>query len=561
MFASQRLAFRIARREALRYKGRSALSITLLGLPLLGVAIGASAYDTTTLSDEETAEQFLGENDAYIEFAEPGVPIAQYGWESQWFSWGPASKDQKFERRTVTEAEVLATLPVGTWMVPYSPAQNSGGEIDVETPNGIGQIRSYGYNLAEDAYEASGLAYLDGSAPGRGEVVLSQAAADHLELGVGDELVVDKSVGTDEHEISGIVEFPWDINGRFAIGTGFSGPASGFLVDSPEPLTDDEVLALNELGIAVWSQPHVTDPPPLTDDADWYYQETVAMDQATLTILGLVVVVAVMEVVLLAGPAFAISARRRTREFALMSATGAAPAQIRNTVLAGGLLFGLIAAVIAVVLGIAVVAAGLPLIEKIVGYRSAGLRVQPWLQLGLVGAAIATGLFSALAAAISAARVNVVAALMGRTPGRKGSKRWMVVGLVLLGIGIACGLVGVSSWNLPLMSAAIVSAQLGMVACTPALLALTAKLGRWLPLAPRMALREAGRNRGSAAPAIAAVLGVVAGGMAFSMVITANAERGEQMQEHRLVQDSVTMTLYNNSTDFENLTAPQSGAV
>ncbi|KPC70972.1 hypothetical protein ADL26_16625, partial [Thermoactinomyces vulgaris] len=84
MLASHRLAFRIARREAWRYKGRSALSITLLGLPLLGVAIGASAFDTARLSEEETAEQYLGSNDAYIEIALPGVPIEQQNWNSQW---------------------------------------------------------------------------------------------------------------------------------------------------------------------------------------------------------------------------------------------------------------------------------------------------------------------------------------------------------------------------------------------------------------------------------------------------------------------------------------------
>jgi putative ABC transport system permease protein len=105
----------------------------------------------------------------------------------------------------------------------------------------------------------------------------------------------------------------------------------------------------------------------------------------------------------------------------------------------------------------------------------------------------------------------------------------------------------VALWSMPLMAAAIVLAQLGMVVCTPALLSFTARLGRWLPLAPRMALREAGRNRGSAAPAIAAVLGVVAGGMAFSMIVTADSVRSQQDQEQLLNQGAMTLTLYNNA--------------
>jgi putative ABC transport system permease protein len=60
-----------------------------------------------------------------------------------------------------------------------------------------------------------------------------------------------------------------------------------------------------------------------------------------------------------------------------------------------------------------------------------------------------------------------------------------------------------------------------------------------------MAMREAGRNRGSAAPAIAAVLGVVAGGIAFSTTVTANAVRNEEQQEQLLPQDTLTLTLMN----------------
>jgi putative ABC transport system permease protein len=554
MLASQRLAFRIARREAMRYKGRSALSITLLGLPLLGVAIGATAYDTTTLSPEQTTEQYLGENEAYIEFLEPGTPITQTSWDSGWFSYeyegGGEFGEEEPVGRAVTDTEVLATLPLGSWITPYTPSTDAGEEIKVETPDGLGKIYSLGYNLTEDAYEDSGLEYLEGSAPIRDEVVLSQAAADYLELGVGDDLVVDKSVGTEEFEVSGIVEFPWDLNGRFAIGPMFTAPASGWLVDSPEPLTDDQVLALNDLGMGVWSKPHVTDPPPVPEA---YSYEAVLLDDYMITIYALIVVVVVMEVVLLAGPAFAISARRRTREFALMSASGATPAQIRSTVLAGGVLFGLIAAVVAVLLGIGIVAAGLPLLERMVGYRSEGLRIMPWLQALLVGVAVCTGLLSALAAAISASRINVVAALMGRTPNRKGSKRWMVIGLAMVGVGIGSGFAGISLASVTLMAAAIVLAQLGLVACTPTLLALTARIGRWLPLAPRMALREAGRNRGSAAPAIAAVLGVVAGGMAFSMVLTAGAVREEQSQEHTVPQGTLTLSLYDQG---DGTTAP-----
>ncbi|WP_335985774.1 FtsX-like permease family protein [Glycomyces sp. MUSA5-2] len=541
MFASQRLAFRIARREAWRYKGRSALSIALLGLPLLGAALAASAYDTADLDDAETAAQVLGENEAYIEFATPGVPLEQQSWNNTW----PAFEmDWEDPGRAVTDQEILASLPVGSWIAPYSVSAGSGESATVATPDGFGQIYTFGYNLGDGTYEDAGLVYREGSAPGRGEVVLSTAAAEYLGLGVGDDLTVEEGAGTGDHEVSGIVEFPSDLNGRFAIGGMFAPQASGWLVDTPEPLTMDDALALNELGMTVWSQ-SLLDTPATGD----YATMEVAMEESELAIYGLIVVIVVMEVVLLAGPAFAISARRRAREFALMSANGATPAQIRTVVLAGGVLFGVLAAVAAIALGVAAVWAGMPLLEQFVGHRSAGLRVLPAIQAALVGVALATGLLSALAAAISASRVNVVEALTGRAGRRKGSKKWLFGGLAVLAAGIAAGIAGVYLWIMPLMAGAIVLAQLGLVACTPALLSWASKLGKWLPLAPRMALREAGRNRGSAAPAIAAVLGVVAAGMAFSMIVTADSVRQLETQENLLPQDSMTLTLYDFSEE------------
>lgn len=552
MFAGLRLSMRIARREALRYKGRSALSIALLGLPLLGVSIGATAYDTIDLSDEEEAVLHLGENDAYVESAVPGIALTQYDWNSKWVGYATA---EGVDERALDEAyasvhseqDLLAHLPVGTRLAPYSHYTDSGVTVTVQTPDGIGELGTLGYDLANGVYEAAGWTFLDGSAPGHREVAITEAAADYLELGVGDDLVLDKSVGTEKLEISGIVEIPWNLNGRFAIATGFDGGANGWLVDVPGEFTYEQSLALNEIGATVWATSLVTDPPPPPPGAGVFTDSPV--DTAMLTIYALIIVVVVMEVVLLAGPAFAISARRRTREFALMSANGASPAQIRNTVLAGGLLFGLIAAAVAVTLGILIVLIGLPLLEQLFGYRAPGLRVLPTLQASLVAAAVATGLLSALAAALSASRVNVVAALMGRTPGRKSSKRWLFIGLGTVAAGVASGLGGVALWNVPLMALAIVLAQLGLVACTPAILAGTARLGRWLPLAPRMALREAGRNRGSAAPAIAAVLGVVAAGVALSMVVTADQVRMEQTNPHDLRQGTLTLSVYSNTYD------------
>ncbi|HEU5129856.1 MAG TPA: ABC transporter permease [Glycomyces sp.] len=534
MFSGLRLAFRIARREALRYKGRSALSIALLGIPLLGASLAATAYDTVTLSDVEEVEQTLADADAFARFDWEGVPIVQRTWTDDWPWTEAADPDTDFtEGREVPRSEILAALPEGTSMAPYALSGFS-SSLRVETPDGVGGIETMGYDLSDPLYETAGLEYLEGGPPEEGEIVLSGAAADYLRLGVGDAVT---SAEGREYPVSGIVELPWDLNTRYAMGADFPAPDYSWLIDTPEAFTYEDALALNELGISVWAGTLAANPP--TPEPDF---GTAQGD--TLMVYGLLVTVVVVEVVLLAGPAFAISTRRRAREFAIMSAAGAAPKHLRATVLAGGLIFGLIAAAVALTVGILTVWALIPVLEGFVGHRSAGLQVMPVMQSSLVAFAIATGLLSALAAAVSASKVNVVAALAGRTPQRKVRKRGPVIGLTVLALGIAAGFAGIALWSVPLMAGAIVGIQLGLVACTPMLVSLVAKLGRWLPLTPRMALREAGRNRGSTAPAIAAVMGVVAAGVAISLTVTADSHRSEQWQAHELAQDSLSLHLY-----------------
>jgi putative ABC transport system permease protein len=56
---------------------------------------------------------------------------------------------------------------------------------------------------------------------------------------------------------------------------------------------------------------------------------------------------------------------------------------------------------------------------------------------------------------------------------------------------------------------------------------LVARAGRWLPLAPRIALRDTARNRTAAAPAISAVMAAVLGSLAVAVVVTASTQRNK----------------------------------
>jgi len=68
--SSWRTALRVARREAARAKGRSALVVAMIGLPVLCLAFAAVSYDMFHLSPAENADRAMGTADAR---AQPGL--------------------------------------------------------------------------------------------------------------------------------------------------------------------------------------------------------------------------------------------------------------------------------------------------------------------------------------------------------------------------------------------------------------------------------------------------------------------------------------------------------
>ncbi|WP_100445745.1 ABC transporter permease [Glycomyces xiaoerkulensis] len=518
MSGGLRPALRIARREAMRHKGRSILSITLLGLPLLGTSLAASAFDSTELTPYEEVEQLTGDADAYVEANSDG-PVTQRTWTGRYPQaerYGAGD-----DSGPATAGELLEALPEGARAVPFNE-QLPGRSMMIATPDGIGAAEFLDYDLSNPLYETGNLLTVEGRAPGSGEVALSVDLARNLDAGTGDRLAVREDEEWVDYEVVGLVERPSRLRADFAVSPdlGSSDGLASWLVSVPGELTAEDARALNDLGLVVWSSEMARNPPTSPPP-----QETGGPDADAVAIAALLVTLVVLEVVLLAGPAFAISVKQRAREFAIMSAAGASPAHLRRTVLAGGLLFGVVAAVIGIGLGLLIARAALPLFELAVGHRAASFGVWPALQAAVAAFAVVTGLLSALAAAISASRVNVVAALAGRRPRPRARKRWVFLGLGLVALGAAAGAAGVLARSTIGMVVGLAALQLGLVCCTPGLVAAVSRLGRRLALAPRIALRETGRNRSAAAPAVAAIMAVVAGGIAITMWTVSDAQR------------------------------------
>ena len=106
------------------------------------------------------------------------------------------------------------------------------------------------------------------------------------------------------------------------------------------PVSWDEVRALNAIGATVLSRAVVENPPPDSELPEQVRQWQSYSDESAIAVVALIVVMALLEVVLLAGPAFAVGARRQSRTLALMAASGGTPKQSRRVILAGGLVLG-----------------------------------------------------------------------------------------------------------------------------------------------------------------------------------------------------------------------------
>jgi putative ABC transport system permease protein len=507
-------ALRIARREARRAKGRSALVLALIGLPVLALSFLAASYDMFTLTAAERLDRLLGAADAQLtwSFDTPANQVDLAGAEGY-----PLDGSQPDSYPSHTDQDLLSLLPAGSRVSPRGQ-----GETRLATATRGAWLPWHELDLADPL--TRGIAEVtEGRAPGgAGELALTATAADQLGVRVGERVEVPDD--GEAYTVVGVVEFPGGLGllprrddplAVFHPGTvPGDNPLGSWLVDTPGPVGWEQQTALNRHGILVHSRAVALDPPAhLANEAP--------VDGTAFAVGTVVAGLAGLEIVLLAGPAFAVSARRRTRDLGLVAAGGGTPAQLRRIVLAEGLVLGALAAGAGIALGVAAAIAARPLTESLVGARAGGYRVFPLALAAIAALAIGTGLLAALAPAATAARQQVVDALAGRRGVVRSRRRWLVLGVAAVGFGTATAGLGAWEVSAEAVLAGLVLAQLGLVLCTPTLVGLVARLGRRLPLAPRIALRDTGRNRAAAAPAVSAVMAAVAGAVAAGVVLLA----------------------------------------
>ncbi|MFF5127352.1 FtsX-like permease family protein [Streptomyces syringium] len=540
-----RAALRIARRDALRAKARSALVVVMIALPVLAVTVADVTYHSAGPTRAQEVTRELGAADAQFSDAGYGPgPVVQMPDASRVGT--PRGSADETENdgaagRPVDVAAVLATLlPKGTRTV-------TSEDVDglVRTAHGLRRV-TVREMPAADALLRGKVDVRRGLLPDEPhELAATTAFLESSGLHVGSHTRI-KGLAR-EFRITAAVELPGDLNGEYLIARPHAViepwraqaerdkraapphpmPKEYYVAAKGGGVTWQDVRAANEHGVLVRSRAVLRDPPPdaavpaartpgvgigpgsATDTGMGSRRATVA--------LATVAAMAVLEIVLLAGPAFAVGARRARRQLGLIGICGADRGQLRAVVLAGGVVLGTAGAVLGVLLGLGLSVLCRPVFEEWDGQRFGPVTAVPSHLLTIVGLGVLTGVLAALVPALVAGRQSVLQSLAGRRGVRHGSRVLPALGLaaILLGGGLALvgGATG-SGWAVVAVGSVV--AELGMLACVPVLVGACARFGSRLPLAARFALRDAARNRGRTAPAVAAVTAAVAGTVAVA---------------------------------------------
>lgn len=528
-----RPALRLAWRDAWKAKGRSILVLVMIALPVLAVTAAAVVQATSDLDDVEAIERTMGAAQARIEpvggvvVQAPALGMDVYVTTDE--GERPALADLAEvlgDRDVIPITEGYGDVELGSRRIKVLPT-----EVDLRDP------------LADGLFELGA-----GELPAApGEAVVNDAFAERgLSIGdtvevLGEELTI-VGIGRDAswRGAPTVTALPGSFGPDFAGG----GAGTGWLVGG-DAVAWSDVQALNELGALAYSRAVIEDPPPAGDlPPEFGYQTGGSSD--VIAVVALIVSMALLEVVLLAGPAFAVGARRQARTLALLAACGGTPRQARRVVLASGVVLGAVAALLGAVLGVVLGVALVPLVQQFSDTWFGSVDVNWWAVLVVSAFGLLSAFLAAVVPAWLASKQDVVAVLAGRRGDAPPSARTPIIGLVLLGIGTALSVVGAQgsrffdNGEFGVAIGAVV-AVFGMIFVVPLVVSVLARFSGRLPLVMRYAARDAARHRTRTVPAVAAVAATVAGVVALGIANSSDEAENRETYEPTLAMGAATI--------------------
>lgn len=526
---------RVARRTARRNPGRTVLVAALIAAPVLGTAFLDTAFRTAALTAQTQTERDMGAADGTLtvtSFAQVDNLGTTYG-----------TGDGVAERDPAT-ARPQDLLPAGTRLLERYGEGTASFVVGDRTT--LAPTRELAWS---DPLAAGLIAVRSGRLAGApGEVTLSPTLADRLDARVGDTVT---PTGGAAQRVVGIAADPSCRSCQLAAGPpGWTGAVkqtpTDYLVDLPAGTVADRPMQDRLAAIGAFLLPRDAKLHP-----DRWSDPTITDGGDETTLIGIIVLVAgigLIEVVLLAGTAFAVAARRQVRDAALVLANGGRRSDVRRMLLAQGAVLGVLGAAAGVALGVLAVLAAWSPLQRLVNQDFGGLVVSPRdLAIAAVIGVLA-GVAAAVVPAFGASRVPVVAALAGRQAWPVRARQTVATGAAICAVGgvVAAGLVA-GAWAAARRTGAgnslaypfgmLVGFGVSMVALTvlaPTLVGLAGRLGGRLSLTGRLALRDAARHRHRTGPAVGAVMVAVAGSVAVAFAVASYDQRDREAYEPML---------------------------
>ena len=516
-----RAALRLARRSVRRNLGRSLLIIALVALPVAGATVVDGLVRTVTDRDAEL-DRVMGTADARIKI----------------------NSRNPFDVKKVVPAGTRA-VPIGSPYYTGSLRLTVGDRIVRSRPDFV---------VLGDPLTAHLARLTSGRLPKNpDEALVTRPLAEKLGLLDGDGNLRPNATMTPVNgsriTVSGLAVKPYCL-------------ACTDVVALPNSVLTEVMLDGSPLPIG-----YLLDLPPGVDAAElartWptgestiftrdTFADTGSVDDRLAVITGdpdvLFAGLGLLGIVITAGAAFAVGARRQVRELALVAVTGGSAGHVRRIVLAQGLVLGVLGAAAGLLLGATATVLGVPLWQRMTDQLFENSRFG-WGELaGAAALGVLASVVAATVPAFAVARLRPVDALAGRFRAPERTARLSLLGvfLALAGTGavVASGAVGRARFaeyerlryegsyappvdnTLPIAGtlAGVAITVVGLVLVMPALLAAAGRVGTRLPLSGRLAVRDAVRHRHRTVAAGVAVMVAVAASTAAAFVFATRAD-------------------------------------
>lgn len=517
--AANRALLRLAARDVRRAPARSLIVVLMVALPVMAAVAIAVIAQTSRVPVSERVDRLLGRADAAITTSPTAV--AQGADPDN----ATVALDQKPTRslNPTTIRQILGPVAIRASQQAAISARSTAGILSlkleqIDLRSGISAGR---WDLRRGRFPRSA-----------GEAVLSEDLVNpglgiggRIEIGSRSVVVVGVVRNGTTRKPDAVVAFPGSV--PMPRDTPWTYYVSG------RSVTWAQIRALNADGGIVTSRTVLLHPPSTTEiPFEARMSSTPLLTRTAVVAAALVVTMALLEVVLLAGPAFAVTARRQSRMLAMLSAAGATRRQRRAVVLGTGLVLGAASSVVGVIGGIAAAKLMLPAVQSVPATWFGSFRIPVPIVLLIAVFGLASALVAAFVPAWLAGREDVVLVLAGRRGEQAPRARTPIFGLLLMGLGVVSAVAANTSTALArqglttvLLPLAALLTVVGALFVTPLALGIVAQLSGRLPLALRYAARDSIRHRLRTIPAIAAVAATAAGAVTAGMAISSEQAR------------------------------------